>query len=134
MATRLRRKKTTTARGWASRRARVAVACLLPVVAGVLLPSACANHDAKVELPDGAYVRMGALGLKPRKGWTTLDALACDKEVYEQIALSIALEHIKTKNASIMSETVVSIVPNDLRLDVDNCAKNDFCMLNNLTR
>ena len=43
------------------------------------------------------------LGLKPKENVTALQK-KCDKVLYEQVALRLALEHIRDKNSSIIDD------------------------------
>jgi hypothetical protein len=60
-------------------------------------------------------VKVGVLGLKPKENVTALQK-KCDKVLYEQVALRLALEHIRDKNSSIIDD-LHYILPGEIITD-----------------
>lgn len=74
----------------------------------VLLLVCCCSH---MVAGDHVEVKMGVLGLKPRKGQENKAMQKCDKVLYEQVALRLALDHIEKDDVSIMnSRSVVDML------------------------
>lgn len=58
------------------------------------------------------FATVGVLGLKPKENTTAIQK-KCDNVLYEQVALRLALEHIRDKNSSII-EGVFDLLPAEI--------------------
>ena len=118
------------------RRAGLAAWVLLVVALAHLLPPAFGYHSptSRNEVPDNLeiQVKMGVLGLKkPMTQDPDPIMTKCDKVLYEQVALRLALDHISTGNDTVMD--LSSMIPARIQTDPIYVGKSVSEIIGNVT-
>ena len=91
------------------------------------------SSAAMADIPDDleVEVKVGVLGLKP-KGEQSVIGKKCDKVLYEQVALRIALDHIESENGTIID--LSSVIPARVRTDPKYVGDSTREVVANVTR